>query len=122
MLKPIQTYHQLNKIRMNSPVAALVKMLLFSHFIILSILFSIVLSKSVNGDFTQDKTTNHDEQMLLKASSSKDSNKFSDQQISVVGNLGCSKADADTVKAKIVLKISRNGKQIQHYFKKMLII
>lgn len=74
-------------------------MLLTSHFITLSVFFLTILG----GSTALDKKK--------KASSGKDAKKFTDQQISVVGKLGCAGADASTVKAKIVLKVSRNGKQ-----------
>lgn len=97
-------------------------MLLIPHFITLSIFFLTVLGGSTDSDkkpfehaLIQSKIiypTNHvvhAEEMLLRTTSAKDAKKFADQQISVVGKLGCAGAAASTVKAKTVLKISRNG-------------
>ena len=99
-------------------------MLLIPHFVTLSISFLIVLGGSTDSDrkekpfehaLIQGKITCptnhvvHAEEMLLRTTSAEDAKKFADQQISVVGKLGCAGAAASTVKAKIVLKVSRNG-------------
>jgi hypothetical protein len=73
-------------------------MFLIPHFITLFVLLLIVSDGSAA--------------LSKKKSSSSDAKKIAEQQISVIGQLGCEKAEDSAVKAKIVLKVSRNGRWI----------
>ncbi|KAI6171004.1 hypothetical protein M3Y97_01094800 [Aphelenchoides bicaudatus] len=71
-----------------------VSMLLISRFVVTFAVFLAI----PDGAICADKKSNAD--------------KLAEQKISVIGKLGCSGLDDNAVKAKIVLKVSRNGKEI----------